>query len=198
MWCISLPHTNTAVKPNQHSESCINSEAVQRRLILFSFICDSAAAAQLDLLKYTLLWCCFSSYINDPGQTSTLRIVLILDAELEDDLGRLEAAAEWTGRSWLGGRGADWELGLTGGDAAGQMLQHEGREHKGNEDQHEARISQPYTDEVTREQRANRRRRRQGDACRVELIWWGPGEQLRLNLPQRLTRHDGTSAVCSQ
>lgn len=95
-------------------------------------------------------------------------IVLILDAELENDLDRLEAAAEWTGRSRLGGRGADWESGLTGGEAAGQMVQHEGREHKGTEDQHKAQKSQPDRDEVTREQRANRRRlwrrRRQGGA----------------------------------
>lgn len=40
----------------------------------------------------------------------------------------------------------------TGGEAAGQTVQREGREHTGNKDQK----SQPYTDEVTREQRANR------------------------------------------
>lgn len=36
---LSLSHTNTAVYLKQHSERCIISEAVQRRLMLFSFIC---------------------------------------------------------------------------------------------------------------------------------------------------------------
>lgn len=93
---------------------------------VFIYLCDSDAAARLDLLKCTLLRRYFSSYINVPGQTSTLWILLILDAELEDDLSRLEAGAERMGRGWLGGRGADreqtgLESGLTGGEAIGQF-----------------------------------------------------------------------------
>lgn len=81
---------------------------------VFIYLCVSDAATRLDLLKCRLLRRYFSSYINVPGQTSTLWILLILDAELKDDLSRLEAGAQRMVSGWLGGRGADRGTGRPG------------------------------------------------------------------------------------